>query len=59
MEEVSNNLISELKKVNINVNKIDNGVIELEKDGKIINLEVSKIRKIFLNSLVTHIDNIS
>jgi hypothetical protein len=56
---VSNDLIAELKKVNINVKKVDKDFVELEKDGKVIKLEVSKIRKIFLNSLVTHIDNIS
>lgn len=56
---VSNDLIAELKKVNIDVKKVDNDVVEFEKDGKTIKLEVSKIRKIFLNSLLTHIDNIS
>ncbi len=50
--EVSNDLIEELKKV-------DNDIIEFEKDGKVTKLEISKIRKIFLNSLITHIDNIS
>lgn len=56
---ISNDLKSELKNIGIKINIIDMDVIKFEKDGKTTELKISTIRKIFLNSLVSHIDNIS
>tara|TARA_R110000772_G_scaffold8005_1_gene26707 strand:- start:211 stop:384 length:174 start_codon:yes stop_codon:yes gene_type:complete len=56
---VSNDLKKELSNKGIKTHIINKEIINLEKDGIIIELKISTIRKIFLNSLLTHIDNIT
>jgi hypothetical protein len=56
---VSNDLRKELNNIGIKVHITNKDVINFEKDGKITEVEVSTIRKVFLNSLVSYIDNIS
>lgn len=55
---VSNDLKDELNKLGIEVHFADDKEIEFKKDGELVKMKVSTIRRVFLNSLISHIDNV-
>lgn len=53
---ISNNLTEELKKLDIDYKVVDNDNICFTKNGESVTVKISSLRKLFLDSLVSHID---
>lgn len=54
---ITNDFKKELEKLNIKVSKKDNETLIIKRN-KEVEIKISKVRRIFLNSFVSFIDNI-